>query len=113
MPEKIVNPLHGAVVTKYLVRIWPAGGKPPDMQQSEICTPQSVTEGQDSNDRAEILTIRAWAKAHANAEGVSYSYEVRRDSLVAALTSSESTRRVVAPIASGTVEPGDSRPGHH
>jgi hypothetical protein len=47
---------------------------------------------------------------HANGEGVTYSYEVCRDSMVAALTGSDTdtTQRVVATIASGTVEPADA-----
>jgi hypothetical protein len=98
------------LVTKYLVRIWPAGSTPPEMQQSEMSCSASATEGQDGNDRAEIHAIQDWAQMHANGEGVSYSYEVCRDSMVAALTPSESTQRVVATIASGTVDPA-RRPG--
>jgi hypothetical protein len=93
------------LVTKYLVRIWPAGTTPPEMQQSEMSCPDSITEGQEGNDRAEIQAIRGWAQMHANGEGVTYSYEICRDSMVAALTGSETTQRVVATIASGTVDP--------
>jgi hypothetical protein len=93
------------LVTKYLVRIWPAGTTPPNMQQSEMSSPESATEGQEGNDRAEIQAIRGWAQMHANGEGVTYSYEICRDSMVAALTGSDTTQRVVATIASGTVDP--------
>jgi hypothetical protein len=107
---EVVDPLQGAVVTKYLVRIWPADDQPPEMQESEMCSPESVAEGQPGNDRAEIHSIRQWAQSHANVERIPYSFEVRRDSIVAALasTSTSTGRRVVELIASGTVEP--SRP---
>ena len=104
--------MSAPLVTKYLVRIWPAGGTPPEMLQSEMSSPESAIEGQEGNDRAEIQAIRGWAQMHANGEGVTYSYEVCRDSMVAALTGSETTQRVVATIASGTVEPV-SAPGQY
>lgn len=91
--------------TKYLVRIWPAGSEPPEMIQSEMCSPDSLTEGQAGNDRAEIRAIRSWAQQHANVDQVSYCYEVCRDSMVAALSGGGSSRRVVEPIASGTLHP--------
>jgi hypothetical protein len=100
------DPLAGSVVTKYLVRIWPAGAEPDELQQSEMCAPASVTEGQEGNDRAEIRAVRNWAQSRANVENVSYCFEVCRDSLVAALAGSGSARRDVTPIASGTTEPG-------
>jgi hypothetical protein len=93
------------LVTKYLVRIWPAGSEPPEMIQSEMCSPDSATEGQAGNDRAEIRAIRNWAQQHANVDQVSYCYEVCRDSMVAALTGGGSSRRVVEPIAGGTLDP--------
>ena len=93
------------LVTKYLVRIWPAGSEPPEMIQSEMCSPDSVTEGQAGNDRAEIRAIRNWAQQHANVDQVSYCYEVCRDSMVAALSGGGSSRRVVEPIADGTLDP--------
>jgi hypothetical protein len=93
------------LVTKYLVRIWPQGGEPPEMIQSEMCSPDSVTEGQAANDRAEIRAIRNWAQQHANVDQVSYRFEVCRDSMVAALAGGGSSRRVVEPIADGTLEP--------
>jgi hypothetical protein len=105
------------LVTKYLVRIWPAGGEPPEMIQSEMYSPDSVTQGQAANDRAEIRAIRNWAQQHANVDQVSYCYEVCRDSMVAALSGGGSSRRVVEPIANGVLEPQeirgtpDSRPG--
>jgi hypothetical protein len=93
------------LVTKYLVRIWPVGSEPPEMIQSEMCSPDSVTEGQAGNDRAEIRAIRSWAQQHANVDQVSYCYEVCRDSMVAALSGGGSSRRVVEPIAGGTLDP--------
>jgi hypothetical protein len=93
------------LVTKYLVRIWPAGAEPPEMIQSEMYTPESITEGQAANDRAEIRAIRNWAQQHANVDQISYSYEVCRDSMAAALTGGGSSRRVVEPIANGDLEP--------
>jgi hypothetical protein len=101
-----VDPLSGSVVTKYLVRIWPEGSDPAELQQSEMCSPESVTGGQDGNDRAEIRAVRNWAQSRANVEQVRYTFEVCRDSMVAALSGSGSARRDVTPIASGTVEPG-------
>jgi hypothetical protein len=97
------------LVTKYLVRIWPAGGEPPEMIQSEMCSPDSVTEGQAANDRAEIRAIRNWAQQHANVDGIRYSFEVSRDSMVAALSGGGSSHRVVEPIANGTLDPEESR----
>jgi len=93
------------LVTKYLVRIWPAGAEPPEMIQSEMYTPESITEGQAANDRAEIRAIRNWAQQHANVDQISYSYEICRDSMAAALTGGGSSRRVVEPIANGDLEP--------
>jgi hypothetical protein len=93
------------LVSKYLVRIWPADREPPEMIQSEMCSPDSAVEGQAGNDRAEILAIRNWAQRHANVDRVSYSFEVCRDSMVAVLAGGDSSRRVVEPIAEGTVEP--------
>jgi hypothetical protein len=101
-----VDPLAGSLVTKYLVRVWPAGTEAAELQQSEMCSPASVTEGLDGNDRAEIRAVRNWAQSRANVEQVSYSYEICRDSLVAALAGSGSARRDVTPIVSGTAEPG-------
>ncbi len=95
------------LVTKYLVRIWPQGSEPPEMIQSEMCSPDSVTEGQAANDRAEIRAIRNWAQQHANVDQVSYRFEVCRDSMVAALAGGGSSRRVVEQIADGTLEPED------
>jgi hypothetical protein len=95
------------LVTKYLVRIWPADGEPPEMIQSEMCSPESVTHGQAANDRAEIRAIRNWAQQHANVDRVRYSYEVRRDSMIAALAGGGSSRRVVESIADGVVEPAE------
>ena len=93
------------LVTKYLVRIWPADAEPPEMIQSEMCSPDSVTEGQAGNDRAEIRAIRNWAQQHANVDGIRYCFEVCRDGMVAALAGGGSSRRVVEPIADGTLEP--------
>ena len=98
------------LVTKYLVRIWPTDSEPPEMIQSEMCAPDSLTEGQAANDRAEIRAIRNWAQQHANVNGIRYSFEVHRDSTVAALSSSGSSRRVVEPIADGVLEP-EEEPG--
>jgi hypothetical protein len=95
------------LVTKYLVRIWPADSEPPEMIQSEMCAPASVTEGQAGNDRAEIRAIRNWAQQHANVDGIRYSFEICRDSMVAALSGGGSSRRVVEPIAAGTLDPED------
>jgi hypothetical protein len=95
------------LVTKYLVRIWPAGSEPPEMIQSEMCSPESVAEGQAANDRAEIRAIRHWAQQHANVDRISYSFEVCRDSMAAALSGGGSSHRVVEPIADGTLEPQD------
>lgn len=93
------------LVTKYLVRIWPGDGEPPEMIQSEMCSPESATSGQAGNDRAEIRAIRSWAQQHANVDGISYSFEVCRDSVVAALSGGGSTRRVVERIAEGICVP--------
>lgn len=106
-----VDPLAGSVVTKYLIRVWPAGTEAAELQQSEMCSPASVTEGQDGNDRAEIRAVRNWAQSRANVEKVSYCFEVCRDSMVAALAGSGSARRDVTPIASGTLEPGGELAG--
>lgn len=92
------------LVTKYLVRIWPADGEPPEMQQSEMSSPESGADGQAGNDRAMIRSIRNWAQQHANVEGARYSYEVCRDSMVAALAGGGSNR-IVERIASGTLDP--------
>lgn len=100
-----MDPLHGAITTKYLVRIWPTAAQPPEMQQSEMRSPESVTDGHAGNDRAEIRSIRQWAQSNANVEGTPYSFEVLRDSTVATLSGSGGTRRVVEQIATGTVEP--------
>jgi hypothetical protein len=93
------------LVTKYLVRIWPTGGEPPEMIQSEMCSPDSFTEGQAANDRAEIRAIRNWAQQHANMDRIAYSFEVCRDSMAAALSGGGSSHRVVEPIADGELEP--------
>ena len=98
------------LVTKYLVRIWPAGGEPPEMIQSEMCCPDSATSGQAGNDSAEIRAIRNWAQQHANVDGIGYSFEVCRDSMVAALSGSGSSRRVVERIAAGTCLPREPGP---
>ena len=95
------------LVTKYLVRIWPAGQEPPDMQQSEMSSPESAADGQAGNDRAMIRSIRNWAQQHANTTGMRYSYEVCHDSMVAALAGGGSNR-VVERIASGTLDPVQS-----
>ena len=92
------------LVTKYLVRIWPAGSEPPEMQQSEMSSPESGADGQEGNDRAMIRSIRNWAQQHANVSGERYSYEVCRDSMIAALAGGGSNR-VVERIASGTLDP--------
>jgi hypothetical protein len=95
------------LVTKYLVRIWPAGQEPPERIQSEMSAPDSATEGQAGNDRAQIRAIRNWAQQHANVDGIPYSFEVCRDSMMAALSGGVSSRRVVEPIAEGIVDPED------
>jgi hypothetical protein len=95
------------LVTKYLVRIWPAGQEPPERIQSEMSAPDSATEGQAGNDRAQIRAIRSWAQQHANVDGIPYSFEVCRDSMMAALSGGVSSRRVVEPIAEGVVDPED------
>jgi hypothetical protein len=95
------------LVTKYLVRIWPAGQEPPERIQSEMSAPDSATEGQAGNDRAQIRAIRSWAQQHANVDGIPYSFEVCRDSMMAALSGGVSSRRVVEPIAEGIAEPED------
>lgn len=92
------------LVTKYLVRIWPSGTEPPEMQQSEMSSPQSAVDGQEGNDHAMIRSIRSWAQQHANVSGDRYSYEVCRDSMVAALAGG-GRNRVVDRIASGTLDP--------
>lgn len=98
------------LVTKYLVRIWPADAEPPEMIQSEMYSPESLSEGQAANDRAEVRAIRNWAQQHANVDRVRYSYEVCRDSMVAAL-SGGSSRRVVERIADGVLDPAPEEPG--
>jgi len=98
------------LVTKYLVRIWPSGAEPPEMIQSEMCSPQSATSGQAGNDRAEIRAIRNWAQQHANVDGVRYSFEVCRDSMVAALSGGGSNQRVVERITEGTCVPREPAP---
>lgn len=98
------------LVTKYLVRIWPAGAEPPEMIQSEMCSPQSATSGQAGNDSAEVRAIRNWAQQHANVDGIRYSFEVCRDSMVAALSDSSSSQRVVERIAEGTCVPREPAP---
>jgi hypothetical protein len=92
------------LVTKYLVRIWPAGAEPPPMQQSEMSSPESAVDGQEGNDRAMIRSIRNWAQQHANGSAEQYRYEVCHDSMVAALAGGGSNR-LVEQIASGTVDP--------
>jgi hypothetical protein len=98
------------LVTKYLVRIWPAGAEPPEMIQSEMCSPQSATSGQAGNDSAEIRAIRNWAQQHANVDGIGYSFEVCRDSMVAVLSGGGSSQRVVERIAEGTCTPREPAP---
>ena len=98
------------LVTKYLVRIWPAGAEPPEMIQSEMCSPQSATSGQAGNDRAEVRAIRNWAQQHANVDGIRYSFEVCRDSMVAALSDDSSSQRVVERISEGTCVPREPVP---
>ena len=98
------------LVTKYLVRIWPGGAEPPEMIQSEMCSPQSATSGQAGNDRAEVRAIRNWAQQHANVDGIRYSFEVCRDSMVAALSDGSSSQRVVERIAEGTCVPREPAP---
>ena len=72
-----------------------------------MCSPESAISGQAGNDIAEIRAIRNWAQQHANVDGIRYCYEVCRDSMVAALSGSGSSHRVVEPIAEGTCEPQD------
>ena len=98
------------LVTKYLVRIWPAGAEPPEMIQSEMCSPDSATSGQGGNDGAEIRAIRNWAQQHANVDGIRYSFEVCRDSMAAALSGGSSSHRVVERIAEGTCVPREPAP---
>jgi hypothetical protein len=78
------------------------------MIQSEMCAPESVTQGQAANDRAEIRAIRNWAQQHANVDRVRYSFEVCWDGMVAALAGGGNSRRVVEPIADGVVEPEET-----
>jgi hypothetical protein len=96
------------LVSKYLVRIWPAGGEPPEMVQSEMSAPASATEGQAANDRAQVRAIRNWAQQHANMDGVPYSFDVCRDSVVAALSGGGSSRRVVEQIDGGVLDPEEN-----
>lgn len=98
------------LVTKYLVRIWPAEAEPPEMIQSEMCSPESATSGQAGNDGAEIRAIRNWAQQHANVDRIRYSFEVCRDSMVAALSGGGSSHRVVERIAEGTCVPRELAP---
>ena len=98
------------LVSRYLVRIWPSGAEPPEVIQSEMCSPESVTSGQPGNDTAEIRAIRNWAQQHADADGISYSFEVCRDSMVAALSGGGSSHRVVQRIAEGSCEPREPAP---
>jgi hypothetical protein len=98
------------LVTKYLVRIWPADAEPPEMIQSEMCSPESATSGQAGNDSAEIRAIRNWAQQHANMDGIRYSFEVCRDSMAAALSGGGSSHRAVEPIAEGTCRPREPAP---
>ena len=95
------------IVTKYLVRIWPDGTEPPPMQQSEMCSPDSAERGHAANDEAEVLAIRKWAEAMAASEGVPYRFEVRHDSIVAALTG-DPPARVTECVADGVVHPRPS-----
>ena len=96
------------LVSKYLVRIWPSGGDPPELIQSEMSAPASAVEGQAANDRAQVRAIRNWAQQHANVDGQAYAFEVCRDSVVAALSGGGSSRRVVEQIAEGVLAPQDT-----
>ena len=80
------------------------------MTQSEMCSPQSTTTGQTGNDSAEVRAIRNWAQQHANVDGIGYSFEVCRDSMVAALSGGGSSQRVVERIAEGTCIPREPAP---
>jgi hypothetical protein len=99
---------QAAIVSKYLVRIWPEGSEPPAMRPSEMSCPESTMEGQPANDRAMAASVRAWAVATARSEGVPYRFEVLSDSIVDALNggTQRTRRRVTEPIATGIASPG-------
>ncbi len=98
---------NAAIVSKYLVRIWPDGSEPPALRPSEMSCPESAAEGQPANDRAMAASVREWAVATARCEGVTYRFEVLSDSIVDALNSGShrTRRRVTEPIATGTATP--------
>lgn len=99
---------QSAIVAKYLVRIWPDGGEPPQLRPAEMSCPQSAEQGQAANDRAMAASVREWAAATARSEGVAYRFEVLSDSIVDALNGGahRSRRRVTEPIATGIASPG-------
>ena len=71
-----------------------------------MCSPESAISGSRRDGIAEIGDPELGAAARERGRD-RYCYEVCRDSMVAALSGSGSSHRVVEPIAEGTCEPQD------
>jgi hypothetical protein len=101
----VADPLRGSVVTRYLVRAWPAGDEAPAFRKCEMQSPDSVAEREGGNDKAMVRATRNWAQASANAGQVPYAWQVRRDSVVAGLDGPGAFRDN-AMLADEIAEPG-------
>lgn len=95
------------VPTRYLTRVWPETDEPPPPGISEMWCPESLTDGEAANDRAIIRSIHDWAQQRANSQTQPHSYEISRYTTVGSLDPGVQTRKVISPIASGTVRPSE------